>query len=620
MNRFPQDFESNLTGFGGDPSKNKEEHRQALEKTPVILVHGNAANSVHPKWGMETMASFLTGSPGYKPEEIWAMDYLGEGNTQADLNDPHRNHIVQLRTFIDRVRDYLGVQKLDFIAHSLGCGMVNGYIRGLQSDASWNSNDNRLGVVGTFVSLAGATYGLGLGGASEFRTGSDFEQQSHKYTGVDDDTPDGAGQTSVQESPVESWKVVTRLDKNDARYVAITSVNDFVDAQNRDTGRREGANLNARFDLGGGIDGHEKIIKSQTVFNAFKSYLNQNPPVAPAVISVDKDNGSYGPELQITVSITPATLSVSHVAERIIKKFNAGYIDRTVAETKSGALSNGQSLTLAIDGEWDVMFRAAGAEDVQRTYGVNVILPQVQILTEGKDTEWSHGSLSVEASTTRGTLYYSTDREHWFLGHTVTINRTTTVSFIAIDSDGIASPVVSRAFVKPVTWTDKQTATLTQHFIAGRLSVDQYVSMGLKLGFNAAITLYLINGQWTLNPDSPETIRSEPEPVAGLAAPITAASSRISLRADKASGKHVKGFDATITAAGPAGEPITIYYTQDGTDPSDRHNHRRQSFGTRKTFTIRGQGHHSILCYVQDSAGHGMFESFAWSINEHRSL
>src|SRR3954453_13075377 len=103
-----------------------------------------------------------------------------------------------------------------------------------------------------------------------------------------------------------------------------------------------------------------------------------------------------------------------------------------------------------------------------------------------------------------------TDRENWLVGAVMTINRTATVSFIAIDSDGIASPVVSRAFEKEPSWQDRQTATLTEHFLAHRLSVDQYVSIGLRLGFNAVVTLYLIDGKWTLNPEQPQTLRPAP--------------------------------------------------------------------------------------------------------------
>src|SRR6266581_3504430 len=217
MNSFPSDFNSNLTGFGGDAAKNRAQHRAEIKKTPVILVHGNAGNSVHPQWGMQPMKNFLKGA-SYQDSEIWAMDYLGENNTNQDTNDVHVHHIDALRIFVDRVKDYLGVDKLDFIAHSLGCGMVNGYLRGLQSNGQWNHADNRLGVVSTFISLAGATYGLGPFSVSEFRTGSSFEGNSHIFNGVTDDTPLGSNTLPEQMAPVESWKKTTSLDNNGVRY------------------------------------------------------------------------------------------------------------------------------------------------------------------------------------------------------------------------------------------------------------------------------------------------------------------------------------------------------------------------------------------------------------------
>lgn len=124
MNKFPVDFNGGLTGFGGDVSKTRG--NQDITKTPIILVHGNGANATSQKWGWQTMVGFLKGI-GYKDSELWAMDYLGEDNDQGVIQGVHRDHIDRFRKFVDSVREYLGVKKLDFIAHSLGCGMVNAY-------------------------------------------------------------------------------------------------------------------------------------------------------------------------------------------------------------------------------------------------------------------------------------------------------------------------------------------------------------------------------------------------------------------------------------------------------------------------------------------------------------
>jgi pimeloyl-ACP methyl ester carboxylesterase len=602
---FPSDFSGGLTGFGGDSTKNRAEHRAALRRTPVILVHGNAAHSSDPKFGMETMKRFLLDA-GYQPAEIWAMDYLGAGNTQVKLDNPHRKHIELFRQFVDAVRTYLGVQKLDFIAHSLGCGMVNGYLRGLQESGAWDHTQNRLEFCSTFVALAGATFGLGLAGVGEFKSGSRFEKESHLFNGIVDDTPRGSRTLAEQVAPVEAWKLVTQLDDDSITYVAIIADDDFVDAQNQETGRRPGAHLNKRMNLGLGLDGHERIIKSSTVFNTFKPFLNKSPPPPPVRIAVDKDSGSYPSELAVRVTVTPATATVKFVAERVTRQFAAGFIVRNVAETVSGSVASGGTMTLPRDGAWEVTFQANDAEDLHRSYGVNVRLPEVQLLTDNAPP--FTGSLEVAAASTRGTLYHSTDREHWMVGAVANIDRTATVSFIAIDSEGLASPIVSRAYEKAVLWTDRQTASLTDHFLAGRLSVNEYVSTGLELGFNAVLTLYLIDGAWVRNPEGraaivPPARLRRAEPAARRRAPR--------LTSDKPSGDYPGPITTTLRAAD---RRATVYYTQDGSDPSAVKNPSRLSFVGEKSFVLRGNGrHHAILCYVDEDDG-GTFEAFAWSM------
>lgn len=614
MNKFPRDFNNNLTGFGGDPAMNQAQHRNALNKTPVILVHGNGANASHPKWGWQPMVRFLK-AIGYQDCELWAMDYLGEDNDQAELPDPHTNHIDEFRTFVDRVIAYLGVGRVDFIAHSLGCGMVNGYLRGLQADGTWDDADHRLDKVGTFVALAGGTYGLGKGSMGEFKTGSTFEIRSHVSNGIADDAPFGSDSLSEQVAPVESWKKVTSLDNDDVQYVAIIAVNDFVDLQYANTSRREGAQLNLRLNLGYGLAGHEQIIKDQTVFDAFKGYLNQYPPVPPVIIQVDKASGNYGANLQLTVAVEPATAAVDYRAERLTKAFQAGYITKQVVETHSGTLTHGQAITLMPDGAWEVAFSAAGAAPVVRTYGVNVVLPEVTILTDNDQP--FRGSLDVMASTTKGILYNSLDAEHWNAGAIVPITETSTVSFIAIDATGLASAPVSRAYEKAIPYEDKVTATLTSHFAQGRLTLDQYLALGRELGFTAVITLYLVNGKWVYDPDMPERGVAAPTGLLAIALGARGVKPReeqLTFSADKPSGEYAEGFEVRISAADPHGNPVPVYYTEDGSDPADAKNPNRHRFVGSQSFKISGKGSHALFCYAQDSDGKEVFKPFAWHI------
>jgi hypothetical protein len=604
--KLPNDFDGGLTGFGGDPAKNQAQHRASLKKTPIILCHGNGANSVHPKWGMETLKSFLVAA-GYQDTEIWAMDYLGEDNSSPDLNDPHRNRIDQFRRFVDSVRDYLGVKKLDFVGHSLGCGMINAYLRGLQSNGRWDYSQNRLEVAGTFVALAGATYGLGRYAVSEFKTGSAFEIASHKFKDMIDDTPNGEDTKKLQKSPNPDWVEVTRLDNDQVCYVAVIAQGDFVDAQNRNTSRRKGACLNLARNLGSGLDGHEKVIKSTTIFNEFKPYLNRIS--LPRTITVDKASGNYSSGLQISVKVEPADAPVIYRAERITVHFEAGYISRTALETRTGNLADGESLTLASDGEWQVVFSGDGAQAVQRTYGVNVTIPEVTILTSNQ-AEFVR-SIQVDAKSTAGTLYHSTDETHWMPGASIKLERTATVSFIAIDSSGLASPIASRPFARGLGYDDIQTSSLTEHFIAQRLAVSDYVSLGLELGFNSVITLYQVDGKWVRDPDPAIAV-----PAARAAAFAAAIPHAVILTADHPSGEYASGFGVTIQAASPAAGRVRVYYTTDGSDPSDEKNPNRGSFTGQRNFAIEGNGHHSVLCYAQDTSGNRKFDSFAWSIDD----
>jgi len=513
MNIFPRDFDHTLTGFGGDPAMNRAQHRDALKHTPVILIHGNATNSADPKFGMQTIKEFLK-DPGhglhYQDCEIWAMDYLGENNTSPDLqNGVHRRHIEALRTFIDNVVKYLGVKKIDIITHSLGCTMTQGYLRGLQADGGWNNDNNRFDVVSTVVCLAGGLHGLGANTSiDEFKTGGDFQNKWPVFRGVKDETVSGSNDTSKQFDPPdhEDWKQVTSLDNNAIAYVALTAHGDFIDQQNIDTGHLAGADLNKRYDLGALLQGHEAIVKTLNVFDDFKIYLNQNPPKPPVSITVDKESGNFGSDLQVTVTVEPSNVPVHYTAQRVTKAFNAGFIVETVAEKKAGDLSNAQSLTLTPDGEWDVVFSAEGTEDVTRTYGANVPLPEVRILTDN-GTPFK-GSLVVEASTSKGTLFVGFDGKHWNADAKVTINKTSKVYFIAIDQDGLASPIVSRSFEKAVV--PSATGTLTEHFIAGRLTVTEYIDLGGRLGYTVSVTLYQVDGKWVLNPDTPSTSARAP--------------------------------------------------------------------------------------------------------------
>jgi pimeloyl-ACP methyl ester carboxylesterase len=141
---FPQDFEvprdqggsgqgQLIGGFGGDPDKTQDEHRAAVRsagKSPVILIHGNWAAADHTKWNMLTIQDMLV-QAGYPEEAIWAPNYLGKplstmGTSDVtddivlgDVATPHTNNVNEVRDFIDNVCEYLDVEVVDLIAHSV---------------------------------------------------------------------------------------------------------------------------------------------------------------------------------------------------------------------------------------------------------------------------------------------------------------------------------------------------------------------------------------------------------------------------------------------------------------------------------------------------------------------
>jgi pimeloyl-ACP methyl ester carboxylesterase len=457
MNVFPSDFDHTLTGFGGDPDMDQAQHRASKKKTPVILIHGNAANVAHPKFGWFDMRRFLK-DEGYQDCEIWAMDYLGENrDLPPEMPTPVKNHIDDLRKFIDDVIAYLNVERIDIICHSLGGMMTCAYMRGYKSDGTFDNEIHRLDKVGTAVFLACANHGLGQFSPGEFQTGGDFEVNCHKFDGVTDFTPVGASDPKKMVAPVDRWKVATKLDVDklppQTMYVAIIAANDFVDQQNKDTSRLEGADKNERFNLGFSIIGHEKILKDRGVFNAFRDYLNVYPPgipatvlaVSPVFISVDKDSGSYTKPLSITVDVTPTDTVVTYAAKHVTKEYQAGYIVEKAVETLNDNLKNGEALTLSTDGIWEVTFSCPGASDVKRVYGVSVAKPIVEIMTLSAPRFTD--SREVQAVTSNGKLYYSLDGVHFNEGSKVKIPETYTVYFISIDK-GNASEIVYRFYEK----------------------------------------------------------------------------------------------------------------------------------------------------------------------------
>jgi hypothetical protein len=142
---------------------------------------------------------------------------------------------------------------------------------------------------------------------------------------------------------------------------------------------------------------------------------------------------------------------------------------------------------------WEIVFSAEGTADVKRTYWVG-IEPIEAIIGTDNSTPFA-GSLDIVATTTRGTLYHSLKGDMWSEGSTITITSDASPQFIAIDSDGMASEVVTKAF-RTIPAPSAVTATVVEHYVARRISLNEFLAYGQQFGFTTQITLHLVNGRW----------------------------------------------------------------------------------------------------------------------------
>lgn len=484
---------SPIGGFGGNPQADREAHRAVvadLGKAPVLLVHGNGGAADVRPWDLLDQQRFLLAA-GYADEIIWAPSYLGPGT--VDLQTPHTNNVDDLRTYLDAVCAYLDVEVLDVIAHSLGCSLTYAVARGLRRQTSpivWD-RPKKWRRLGTFVSLAGAFHGLGTGSVGEWVTGGPF------MTGLLAETEGGGGETpyGAGDPPTEGEQPHT------ITYFCATAAGDFVDAQRPGTGRLEGA-VNRSYNLGSGTQGHQAIKESRAVFDDFRPLLNSTPPVPPVVLTLRPESGSQERGVTVTVAVDPDR-DVTITAERVVTVFTNGFLDRTVHQTLTATVRTGGGLTLLDAGVWEVGANAEGATPQRATYWVGVLPVEVTIVTDNSEPFENSLLVTATSSSQVATIFHSLDGQRWTPGASVTIDSDAVVSFVAIDPNGVSSTVASRPFTKRIPWDDLATASVIDHFLAGRIDVDEFLAFADQFGFFAPFTLYLVNGDWVLDPGRP---------------------------------------------------------------------------------------------------------------------
>ena len=283
-----------IQGFGGDTTTDRAGNRAQLRHRPVLLLHGNGVNATDPRFGMRDMHDMLIRA-GYVDAEIWAPSYLGQSISSAEIPTPQRNNIDDVRHFADALLDYLGAPRIDAITHSLGCNMINDYLRGLQANGTFDAGQGRFDRLGTVVCLGGPLYGTGSGLLydPEFNLGGAWVEQSITLGGVEDATPYGAAATAQMVGPPTGgtlpgsrpFHATTALDGGARRiyWVALWAIGDIVDANLTNACGLGGADLNQGFDLPDTLSGvltpqlarHGQLVHSHDVFAALWPFLDR---------------------------------------------------------------------------------------------------------------------------------------------------------------------------------------------------------------------------------------------------------------------------------------------------------------------------------------------------------
>lgn len=156
---------SDLTGFGGSTSITGD---CKPVKQPVIFIHGNgdnASGSAMPMGGWKNSRTYFL-SKGYKPSELYAVNYGLAGATNAALNYHSPANLSKIYRFIKAVKTYTGAAKVDVIAHSLGVTSVRRVAKGgtykdyTGASVSLGTANEVNNMIDTFVGIAGGNRGL----------------------------------------------------------------------------------------------------------------------------------------------------------------------------------------------------------------------------------------------------------------------------------------------------------------------------------------------------------------------------------------------------------------------------------------------------------------------------
>ncbi len=146
--------------FGG-----RVDAAQALTRQPVIFVHGNADRALGGPLGGWSVSVEAFLAAGYTSAELYATTWGPADASSAALQYHSREHLTQVRRFIEAVLEYTGAAKVDVIGHSMGVTLARKAIEGGSGSDALAGGDYELGDaltdrVDTFVGIAGANQGL----------------------------------------------------------------------------------------------------------------------------------------------------------------------------------------------------------------------------------------------------------------------------------------------------------------------------------------------------------------------------------------------------------------------------------------------------------------------------
>lgn len=115
------------------------------------------------------------------------------------------------------------------------------------------------------------------------------------------------------------------------------------------------------------------------------------------------------------------------------------------------------------------------------------------------------GAVSLTWNVVSGAKSYNVYRNNALVGNVTTnsfsesglASGTYSYAVATVNSANVEGSKSSAINVSPVAYSQTVTDTVTNHYNASRLTLNQYLDFGGKIGYNTALTLYNCSGTWT---------------------------------------------------------------------------------------------------------------------------